>query len=167
MPSTSRSSIRDGIVVGLIGYAAVAIFYTAFDLLAARGAFYTVNLLGRAVFRGLRDPSVLMFPVSLDSGAIMLYNGLHLLIALMIGLVVTGLIGYAQRHQSRRYGVLFVLLAGFIVTILGVGMLTTGIRPVLPLWSIVVANALAVLLAGAYLVWQRPGGWYHSGPLAA
>ena len=34
-------------------------FYAAFDVLAARGTLYTVNLLGMAVFKGLRDPSVL------------------------------------------------------------------------------------------------------------
>ncbi len=165
MQSTNRR-IREGIVVGLIGYAAVAVFYTAFDILAARGAFYTVNLLGRAVFRGLRDPSVLMFPVSLDTAAILLYNGLHLVIALIIGLVVTGLLGYSEHHQSRRYGVLLVIIAGFIVTILGVGMLTTGIRPVLPFWSIVVANSFAVLLAGIYLVRQRPTMWNRQPSLA-
>ena len=165
MPSTNRR-ISEGIVVGLIGYAAVAVFYIAFDLLAARGGFYTVNLLGRAVFRGLRDPSVLMYPVSLDAAAILLYNGLHLLIALIIGLIVTGLLGYSEQHQSRRYGVLFVIIAGFIVTIVGVGMLTTGIRPVLPMWSIVLANAFAVLLAGAYLVRRRPMILNHLRPVA-
>jgi hypothetical protein len=41
-----RRTIRDGIVVGLIGYAAVAVFYSVFDQLAARPPLYTVDLLG-------------------------------------------------------------------------------------------------------------------------
>jgi hypothetical protein len=45
------------------------------------------------------------------------------------------------------------------VTITVIGLLTTPMRPVLPWWSIVVANTLAVLLAGAYLVKRRPGLW--------
>ncbi len=155
--SSANRTIREGIVVGLIGYAAVAVFYTVFDLLAARNTFYTVNLLGRAVFRGLRDPDVLMFPVALDKTAIIWYNALHLVLALIIGLIVTALIGDAEQHPSRRLGVLFVIVAGFVVTILGVGMLTATMRPVLPWWSIVVANTLAVILAGAYLMQKRPG----------
>lgn len=156
MSSASRT-VREGIVVGLIGYAAVAVFYTVFDLLAARNTFYTVNLLGRAVFRGLRDPDVLMFPVARDTSAIIWYNALHLVVALVIGLIVTALISNAEQHSSRRGGVLFVIAAGFVVTIFGVGMLTAPMRPVLPWWSIVVANTLAVILAGAYLMQKRPG----------
>jgi amino acid transporter len=156
MSSPSRT-VRDGIVVGLIGYAAVALFYSVFDLLAARGTFYTVNLLGRAVFRGLRDPQVLLFPVTLDPAAIVSYNSLHLAVALIIGLVVTWLVGYGEQHPARRFGVVLVIIAGFVVTILVVGALTAGMRPLLPWWSIVVANTLAVILAGTYLLRRRPG----------
>jgi hypothetical protein len=155
----ARRTIRDGIVVGLIGYAAVALFYSVFDQLAARAPFYTVDLLGRAVFRGLRDPGVLFFPLDRDWGAIFLYNALHLVIALAIGLIVTSLVASAEQHPSRRSLVWFVIIAGFVVTITVIGLLTTPMRPVLPWWSIVVANTLAVLLAGAYLVKRRPGLW--------
>lgn len=148
-----------GLIVGVIGYASVAIFYAAFDVLAARGALYTVDLLGKALFRGLRDPSVLGVPIELDFAALSLYNVIHLIIALIIGLIVTGLVDHAYRNPSRGRMVLLVIVAGFVVTIIGVGLLTTEIRPVLPWWSIVVANSLAVVLAGAYLVKKRPGVW--------
>ncbi len=156
MASASRT-MREGLVVGLIAYAAVAVFYSAFDLLAARGTLYTVNLLGETVFRGLRDPGVLEYPFQPDMTAIFWYNGLHLLIALAIGLIVTRLVEQAERPPSQAHLVLFTIVAGFIVTIFGVGMLTGPMRPVLPWWSIVVANALASLLAGRYLVRKHPG----------
>jgi hypothetical protein len=149
--------MREGLVVGLIAYAAVAVFYSAFDLLAARGTLYTVNLLGETVFRGLRDPGVLEYPFQPDMTAIFWYNGLHLLLALAIGLIVTRLVEQAERHPSQADLVLFTIVAGFIVTIVGVGLLTSPMRPVLPWWSIVVANVLASLLAGAYLLQKRPG----------
>jgi hypothetical protein len=156
---TARRTIRDGIVVGLIGYAAVAVFYSVFDQLAARAPFYTVDLLGRAVFRGLRDPGVLFFPIDRDWTAIFLYNALHLVVAVAIGLIVTSLIASAEQHPSRRPMVWSVIIAGFVVTIAVIGLLTTPMRPVLPWWSIVVANTLAVLLAGTYLLRKRPGLW--------
>ena len=158
MPTQART-IREGIAVGLIGYAAVAVFYSVFDFLAARGTLYTVNMLGQAVFRGLRDPSVLQFPIDLDTGAIFAYNALHLVLALVIGMIVVGLVAIGDRNQQKRSLVRFVIVAGFVVTVIVVGRLTSSMRPVLPWWSIVVANVLATILAGAYLIRLHPGLW--------
>jgi len=165
MVPASRT-MREGIVVGLIAYASVAVFYSAFDLLAARGTLYTVDLLGKAVFRGLRDPGVLEYPIQPDLTAIFWYNGLHLLISLAIGLIVTSLIEQAERHPARTHLVLFTIVAGFVLTILGVGLLTSPMRPLLPWWSIVAANGLATLLAGLYLLQKRPGLWGRLIPFA-
>ena len=159
--ATTRGTLRDGLVVGLIGYASVALFYSGLDVLAARDPLYTVDLLGKAVFRGLRDPGVLLFPLPLDGVAIFLYNALHLIVAVAIGLVVTSLASQAERRPGRSRLVLFTLIAGFVMTIAIVGLLTAPMRPVLPWWSIAVANGLAVLVAGAYLARQRPLLWHR------
>ena len=161
---TQNRTIRDGLVVGLIAYAAVALFYTAFDILAARGALYTVDLLGRAMFKGLRDPSILMFSLDRDPTAILLYNAFHLVMSLGIGLLVTSLIEHAERHPSQAPLVLVMILAGGVLTVFAVAYLTEPMRPVLPWWSIVVANVLAALLAGFYLLRRRPGLWQRVGP---
>jgi hypothetical protein len=165
MAPESRAT-REGMVVGLIAYASVAVFYSAFDLLAARGTLYTVDLLGKAVFRGLRDPGILQYPIRPDLTAIFWYNGLHLLISLAIGLIVTRLIERAERYPTRAHLVLFTIVAGFVLTILGVGLLTSPMRPVLPWWSIIVANGLATLLAGLYLLRKHPGLWGRLVPFA-
>lgn len=154
-----RGVAQDGLIVGLIGYAAVAAFYSVFDLLASRGALYTVDLLGKALFRGLRDPSVLQFPVEPDMSAVFMYNALHLATALLIGLVVVSLVKHAEENPARRAGVLFVLVAGFLVTVLAVGYLTAPLRTLLPYWSIVVANVAAVVPGAAYLLNRRRGLW--------
>jgi hypothetical protein len=154
-----RRIMREGLVVGLIAYVAVAAFYAAFDILAARGSLYTLNLLGEAVFRGLRDPAVLMLPVTRDPGAMAMYNALHLVLSVAIGFTATGIVSYAERHPARARLSGLVLLAGFVVTLLVVGFLSIPIRPVLPWWSIVVANSLSVLLAGLYVLRKHPGIW--------
>ena len=149
--------VREGLIVGLIAAVSVAVFYALFDLLAARGSLYTPSVLGQAVFRGLRSPSALYLPLTPDSGATLWYSALHLALALAIGLTVTGLVSHAERHPSRAGPVAFVIAAGFVVTILAVGWLTRDMRQVLPWWSIVAANALAVVVAGWYLVRRHPG----------
>lgn len=55
----TESDLRDGLMLGLIAFVVVAAFYNAFDLIAARGPFHTVNLLGRSVFHGIRDADAL------------------------------------------------------------------------------------------------------------
>jgi len=145
------------VVVGLIAYAAVAAFYALFDQLAARGPLYTLNLLGQTAFRSLRDPSVLQGPIALDPPAMLWYNALHLVLSLAIGLVVTGLVVHAERRPNRGRLVALTIIAGFLITILVVGRLTDPMRALLPWWSIVVANSLAVVLAGWFLLRRHQG----------
>lgn len=155
--TSSEHDTRDGLVLGLIAYASVAAFYAAFDVAATRGPLYTVNLLGRAAFRGLRDPGVLQFPVAIDSNAVFLYNGVHLVLSLAIGLVVARLVGRAERVPAQAPAIVAVIVAGFLATVLGVGILSAPIRVVLPWWSIVVANASAVVAGALFLSHRRPG----------
>lgn len=153
----SKSPVREGLVVGFIAYIAVAAFYAVFDVLAARGGLYTLNLLGQAVFRGVRDPAILQLPIRYDTPAMLSYNAVHLVISLAIGLIVAHLVAMAERRPSQALAATSIIVGGFIVTILAVGYLTAGMREVLPWWSIVVANALAVLVAGWYFLNRHPG----------
>jgi len=156
MSATNRT-VREGLVVGLIGTVAVAGFYAAFDFLAARGFLYTVNLLGQALFHGLRDPSVLATPMAIDLTVVVLYSILHLAISLVIGLFVAWLVAQLDGPAAQARLAALVLGAGFFVTVFGIGMVSSPIRTLLPWWSVVVANVLAVMVAGAYLLGRHPG----------
>jgi hypothetical protein len=153
----AKDTVREGLVVGVIASMTVALFYAAFDLLAARGPLYTPTVLGSAVFRGLRDPSILQLPLAADTAAVMWYSLLHLALSLVIGLIVTGLVADAERTPSHAPMVLFIIVGGFFVTVLAVGYLTRDMRPVLPWWSIVSANLLAVFVASRYVLARHPG----------
>lgn len=157
--TSARHPLREGVVLGLIAYVAVAVFYVSFDVLAARGAFHTVNVLGQAVFRGLRDPAILQLPVPHDYAAMAMYNGVHLLASLLIGISVARLAFLPDRHPGHVRTIRLVILAGFVVTILAVGLLSRPVRPVLPWWSIVMANLVAVCLSGWYLLRRFPDIW--------
>lgn len=159
--ASGNRTLRDGLVMGLIASVAVAVFYAFFDVLAARGKLYTVDLLGKALFQHLRDPSILLLPVHPDTRVILLYNAVHLAVSLAIGVTVAWLVGYAERHPERARWVTAVIIGGFFVTVILVGMLTAPFRAMLPWWSIVVANVLAVLFAGWYLLRRRRGVFGH------
>lgn len=158
MASDSRT-VRDGVAMGLIAYVGVAVFYTGFDILAVREPLYTVDLLGKVAFRGVRDAAVAGTPFQPDHAAIFLYNGLHLVLSLTLGLGVAWLVGRAERHVEDAYVCLFALVGGFAAIILAAGVITSPVRPLLPYWSIVSANVYASALAALYLLWRRPGVW--------
>jgi hypothetical protein len=155
--SLTNRTVREGLVVGFIGFGAVALFYAAFDFLAARGFLFTVNLLGQAVFYGLRDPSVLETPFPVDRNAVIMYTILHLLVALAIGQVVAWLAAQLEGPPAQARLAVLVIVAGFFVTVFGIGMVSSPIRVLLPWWSVVLANLLAVAVAGAYLLGRHPG----------
>lgn len=154
--SREDRTVREGLLLGGFAYAAVAVFYAAFDFLAARGPFFTVDLLGKALFRGLRDPAVLQLPARIDMVATFFYNALHLGVSLAIGLVIAYLLTRAERSPGSARMSLAVIVAGFFITVAVVGVLTASFRPLLPWWSIVGANAAAVCVAGGILIWRRP-----------
>lgn len=157
--STGHRWVRDGVIVGLIAYAAVAVFYGVFDLLASRGALFTVNLLGQGLFTGVRDPSVLQFPIPVEMPVVFWYNGVHLVASLAIGLIVVWLVEQAERNPARAGLMAGYIVTGFAITVAVVGRLTEPMRTLLPWWSIVVANGAATACAAAYLLRQRPGLW--------
>lgn len=163
---TERPIERDGLRAGLIAAVAVAIFYAGFDQLAARGPLYTVNLLGLALFRGARDPAILQLPIAIDGKAILTYTVLHLALSVVIGLIVTRFLGVAMREPARAPMVWLLLVAGGVATTLAVGYLTAPLRLLLPWWSIVVANAMAVAVVGADLL-RRHGAVGPAGGNAA
>jgi hypothetical protein len=147
---------RDGVRAGLIAAVAVAVFYAGFDQLAARGPLYTVNLLGLALFRGARDPAIRLLPIGIDAGAILTYTALHLGLSVMIGVIVTRFLGIARREPGKAPMIWLLLVAGGVATILAIGYLTGPLRVLLPWWSIVVANALAVAVVGFDLLRRHP-----------
>ena len=153
------STMREGLIVGLIGYASVAVFYTLFDLLAGRGWVFTLDLLGKVLFRGVRDPSVLQLPMQPDLGAMFVYNMLHLAISLGVGLLVSGLVARAERRPRIGYSVLLVLAAGYLITVAAITVFARDIAPLLPLWSIVIVNTIAATGGGLFLWHNHPDLW--------
>lgn len=153
MPSR-ENTLRDGLIVGLIAYGSVILVYTTLDLLGARGLFFTVNLLGHAVLGGAAGAFDSGAGVSV--GAIALFNGLHLVLSLVIGVVVLQLIAFAEREQRQALVVILALVSGFAVTVAVVGWWSAPFREQFSWASIILANVVAVFLSVIYLVRGRP-----------
>ncbi|HKJ02782.1 MAG TPA: hypothetical protein VJ997_10015 [Longimicrobiales bacterium] len=158
MARTGRT-VREGIVVGLVGFAAVAVFYTLFDLLAGQAFGFTLNLMGKVVVRGVRDPAILVLPIPPDRVAMATYNLLHLVVSLGVGLFVAWLVDLVEENPARGWAALTVMVVGYVATVAAVGLFARDVAPLLPLWTVVTVNTLAAVGGGIYLWTAHPGLW--------
>ena len=100
--------MREGFLAGLIGAAAVAVWFLLIDVLAGQ-PFYTPAMLGSAVFWGLRDPAL----VEITFPAVIGYSLLHVVAFSLAGMVAAALAamvdklltvhGLAQRMHSQFF----------------------------------------------------------------
>ena len=133
-----RSIITEGIVVGLAGATAVAVWFLLYDL-AAGVPFRTPALLGATIFDGLRDPAALVITPAL----VLKYTVLHGLAFLAFGIAVASLFALVD-YERRVLFAVFMLFCCFEVFLVGmVMMLAEWLIDEMPIWAILGANLLA------------------------
>jgi hypothetical protein len=144
----------EGLVTGFLGYFTIVLFYGLLNLLIGHSFFHTAALLGRGLVEagpdgGIPDPA----------GAILAFNGLHLLAFLAIGLVAAWLVMQMERHPALFVLDLFLGLAGLFLTLaafLSTSAVTAG---QIPFWSVAVSNLLAGTAMAFYLLKAHPRLW--------
>lgn len=151
MDPARRRMFLDGLVAGLIGYLAVALFIGAWNLILGRSPFHTAALLGESVFAGLRDPAAL----ALDPGMIIAFNGVHLVAFLVFGFFAAWLVYETELHPEFWYLAFFLFLAATVVSYAAVLALTVVVGSVISPWLIIVSSlfgavTMAVYLAGSH-----------------
>ena len=138
MNHAERSVLREGIVAGLIGAAAVAVWFLIFDIARGR-AFVTPSLLGSAVFHGADAP----VDPGIQIGAILGYTIIHGLAFIAFGVIASTLMAVAEREPAL-FIAFVILFAAFEAAFFGVlGVLGQSVRGALVWWSVLVGNLLA------------------------
>ncbi len=152
--ATERGQVlRQGFIAGVIGYAAVVLFFILVNLVEGRSPFHTVALLGSSLFYGLEDARRLV----IEPGPILAYNGIHLLVSLVAGTVSAWVVYEVERHHFLWYFALIALIAGFLYSLVVVGLLGAELSEALPWWLVAFANLVWVGSMGLYLWRAHPG----------
>lgn len=144
--------LYDGLIAGLLGYAVVVVVVGALDVAGGRSFFHTPSLLGQIVVGGFGPPT----PGVVAAGPVLAFNGLHLLVFLVLGLIVSFVAFEVELHPVFWYAGFFALLALLMVSffVLAVVSMPLGDEPD-PV-TLVVANALAAFAMGAWLARAHP-----------
>ena len=133
--------LYEGILLGLAGAAAVAIWFFLYDL-AAGTPFRTPALLGAALFEGLRDAAAL----TIAPGIVLKYTALHTLIFLVFGAAAASLFALAERDTQVLIGVFMLFCCFEVAVFLAVVVLGSWLFNTLPPWAILGGNFVAALV---------------------
>ena len=145
--------LKEGFVAGLLGYAAVVVLFLVINAASGQALFHTPAVLGGALFGGLEGSA----EVSMEPGPIIAYNGVHLLVSLLVGVGAAWLLFEAERFHSLWYVVFFAFLAvGLYITFL-FGVFAVEIRHVLSWETVVLGSAAGAAATLGYLLWMHRG----------
>jgi len=138
--------LREGFIAGLIGAAAVAIWFLIVDVIAGR-PFFTPAMLGSAVFWGVHDPSQVVIEYSRIIG----YTMIHVSAFIIVGTISAVLAAEVEvaPHTLYLVVVFFAIFEfGFYVT---VAIIAQPLLGSLAWWNVAIGNAIAAFGMGYYL----------------
>lgn len=143
-----RAMVPDGLAAGMLGAAAVAVWFLVLDVVQGR-VFFTPAALGSALFLNATSPQ----EVVLSPAVVLGYTTLHIAAFAAAGLLVAALARAAERHPPVLLGavLLFVTIEVFFLGM--IALLANWLLAVLAWWPILVANALAAAVMAVY-VWR-------------
>jgi hypothetical protein len=157
----THSTLREGIVAGLLGAAVIAVWFLIVDSVAGR-PLHTPALLGAIVARA---PD----PIAAAEGAnrfeyVAHYTPIHCLLFAAFGVVVVYLTHRAQRQPSilMLALILFVAFEGGFTGL--VAILEQTALGDLAWYQVAIGNLIAVVVMGWYVVKRHPGMgrvWSH------
>jgi hypothetical protein len=149
MTTTKSHVFQEGLIAGVLGYAAVAIVFVVLNVSQGLSPVFTPGVMGRALLGGGG-----LDPVSPWAG-VLAFNALHLGLSMLIGLVAAFLAQRAEDDHDLAMGlVFFVMVLGGFIPILS-GTLMVELLHALK-WSEAVIGSLAGAVAAlGYLGWAH------------
>ena len=143
--------VREGLIAGLIGACAVALWFLVIDLTRGR-VLFTPAALGSAIFLGARNPDEIQVTAAMVLG----YTVLHVGAFLVAGFVASALISEAEKDPPMVLG-LVLLFVTFEVLFFGlIAIMASWLLGSIRWWTILVANLIAAGAMGLYLWREHP-----------
>ena len=137
--------VREGIVAGLLGAIAVALWFLAYDV-AAGVPLRTPALLGATLFHGLREPGALVITTPL----VLQYTVVHGAAFIVFGLAAAGMLALADREPRLLFAFVMLLCCFEVFFAAMVAILAEWLLETVPWWTILAGNLLAALVMMGY-----------------
>jgi hypothetical protein len=151
MPGESRV-LREGVVAGLIGAAAVAVLILLFDI-AGGTPFQSPAILGSAILKGVRDPNL----VTVSAGPVLGYTIIHGLGFIVVGLIAAFLVASAEREPAMVLALLIFFAAFEVFFLALIAFWALPVLGILAWWEILAGNLVASAAMLYYFHRCHPG----------
>lgn len=137
---------RQGMVAGLLGGTAVALWFLLIDTLL-REPLFTPAALGTVLFRGGGGPG----NVVISTGTVLGYTLVHFAAFILFGVILSALTEQVERHPPFIFAlaILFVVFEVFFIAM--VAVLGRWVLETLAWWSVLLGNLLAAFTMGIYM----------------
>jgi hypothetical protein len=142
---------QEGMIAGVIGAAAVALWFLLLDT-AAGHPLYTPTVLGTAIFRNSALATPETISVSLEMVA--MFTWVHVLVFAALGGVASRLLAMAERNPSWGFGLMLLFVVFEFGFVAAASLLAAPVLRVIPWPSVLGANLLAAAAMTAYF-WRR------------
>lgn len=143
--------VREGILAGLVGAVAVAVWFLVFDVLRGR-PFFTPAALGSALFYGAST----LADVEVNFLTVIGYSVTHVAAFVITGLVAAAVVWEAEKTPPLILGAI-LLFAAFETFFLGLlALVAEWLLGALAWWTIAMGNLLATVGMGYYLWLMHP-----------
>lgn len=152
MREETRTVFAEGAVAGLIGYAAIVLFFVVVNLLAGLSIFYTAALFGSALFYELRDPASLQVAIA----PVATYNMVHLLTFLVLGVLAAWTVSKMEKFPLLWVPVLLAVVFVAAYVFMALFIFAEPLLGTVAWWQLGVSSVLAAVLMGAYLFQRHP-----------
>ncbi len=146
MERTGGRVLLDGLVAGVLGYAAVALVFAVADLALGRALFTTPAAIGGVLFYGVRDPAAVL----VSAGPVAAANGVHLLASVGLGMLAALVMAQTERHPQLFYLAFALVVMFFVASLMVLSAPSIFVRAAPPLIALV-ANLAGGLAAVGYL----------------
>lgn len=154
---TAGDLIFDAFYIAGVGGGIVALFFLVYDVFTRGDPFFTPSLMGSVLFEGLSAEAV----QSVSMTAMAKFTPVHLAAFSLLGVALSWLTHQAEirsRHPLLVIGLVFVALE--VAFWIGTSVLIPGVLERIGLLPVAVANLLAAVGIGLFLVsTHRPEIW--------
>ena len=148
--------VREGIVGGLLGAVAVALWFLAYDA-AAGVPLRTPALLGAALFHGLREPGVLVITMPL----VLQYTVVHGAVFILFGLAAAGMLALADREPRLLFAFVMLFCCFEVFFAAMVAILAEWLLEAVPWWTILAGNLLAAIVMMGFFFRGHRVTWHE------
>lgn len=151
-PTNRTTLLSQGVVAGLLGYGVLSGLISAVDVANLRSPFHSAAVLGASLFYGITDPA----QVQVIPAYVLAYNGAHLLVFIVLGIIGAALATLADRGGQLWYITAFFFVLVSFHAIAAVQAMSAGMHESLSDRSIWVGGIVAGALMGGYLMKVHP-----------